>query len=428
MIQSSFRRPVSRVAILVAAAVTAPAALRAQLAGGSPVSAGMGGNFLAAARGAEAVEWNPANLALHDNPKFTLRALSVGGVSALSPVSWGDVASFGGQSVSREVRQRWLDRITEAGGESGEADGGLTILALSVGRFGMHVGAAGYAKAEMSPDATEALLFGNAGRSGEARDLRFAGSGVRGGAFATTALSYGQPMVSGNGGELSFGVTAKYVVGGGMARAEDHGSAITASTVAVDFPVVHSSADGSPAGSGMGLDLGAAWRAGRVTRGAKVENAVNTFAWDAAKLRYRAVSAEFDGENSASSFDAQEFAGAPAALRAAVEGERFAPALNAGLAFHQSEKLHVTADARYSLGGEEAITLGPKHRVGVGLESRAIGFLPVRLGGAAISGGWQGAAGAGIKLGAFELAASYTLRKSEHGSARGLTVGVVSLH
>ena len=426
--RASVRTAAPLIASTIAALVAgAPAALGAQLPNASPAAFGLGENFLAAARGADAAAWNPANLGLRSNPGLSIRALAGGGISALSPVSWNDVSAYGDQSVSREVRQRWLDQITADGGETGDADGGVTLLALSAGRIGFHVGGSGYARARMSPDAAEALFFGNAGRTGQLRELRFGGSSVRGGAFATTAVSYGQPIATAAGRELSLGITAKYVVGGGMVRAEDAGSSVTSSNVAVAFPVVHSSADGSTAGSGMGVDLGAAWSTGRLTLGAKVENVVNTFKWDETALRYRAGSAAFDGTTSESSFDEQPFSSAPQALRGAVADERFAPALGAGLAFRRSASLLVTADARYSLGGDDAIVVGPKSRVGLGVESRALGWLPVRVGGAVVTGGWQAAAGAGIKLGAYELSASYMMRDAEYGSARGVMVNVVSV-
>jgi hypothetical protein len=418
----SIRRASVRTAALVAAAAF-PGVLAAQLNNSSAAAFGLGENFLAAARGADAVEWNAANLGLRGNPGFSFRAIEGGGVSALNPVKWSDFSGYGDQSISREVRQRWLDQVTADGGESGEAEGDFTLLAFSAGRVGVSVGGAGYARATLSPDAMEALFFGNAGRTGQARDLSFAGSNARGGAFATTALSYGQPV----GSSFALGFTAKYIVGGGMVHAEDAGSSVSSSNVAVSFPTVHSQADGSPAGKGLGLDLGAAWRAERLTVAVKAENVVNSFVWDESQLRYRAGSASFDGTNSASNFDEQPYTAAPQSLRDAVADERFAPSLSAGLAFERSEKLLVTADAKYALGGEETIVLGPKSRVGVGIESRAIGFLPVRVGGAVISGGWQASAGAGLRLGAFELAAAYMTRHGEHGTAPGVMFSVISV-
>lgn len=410
---------------LGAAAVSLLAAhAGAQLPNASAAAFGLGGNYTAAARGADAAAWNPANLGLAGNPRFSLRALAAGGVSGLDPVSWSDFSSYGDGTIPRDVRLGWLDRVATAGSQSGQADGGVTALALSAGRLGVQLAAAGYASASLSPDAMEALFFGNAGRTGQPHDLRLAGSSVRGGAFGTAAVSYGQPLRV-SGGELSLGVTAKYVRGAGVLRAEDGGSSVTASDVAVRFPIVHS--QGAEAGAGYGVDVGAAWRAGRLSLGARIENVVNTFAWDAAQLRFRAGTASFDGTTSSSDFDEHPYAEAPQALRDAIAAEKFAPAFGAGLAFRRSPSLLVTVDARQQLGGDDAIVLGPKTHVGVGVESRALSVLPLRAGAAYVTGGWQGAAGAGLRLGAFELSAAYTVRHGDAGRGSGVMLNVIGV-
>ena len=413
-------------AVLAGAVALAPALLAAQLPNASPAAFGMAESFLAAARGADAVAWNPANLALPGNPSVSVRALAGGGVSALAPVSWSDVAGYGDRALSRDVRQQWLDRVTADGGQSGDADGGMTFLAVAAGRVGLQVSASGYARARMSPDAVEAVLFGNAGRTGTARDLRLAGSEARGGGFVTSALSYAHPVRTA-AGALAIGMAAKYVVGGAMVRAADAGSAITTTDVAVAFPAVHSASAGGASGSGIGVDLGAAWAAGRLTLGARVENVVNTFAWDETRLRFRPGTASFDGVASASDFDERPYAQAPQALRDAVADERFALALAGGVAFRRSATLLLTADARHALGGDETIAIGPRSRVGVGVESRALGWLPLRAGAAVVSGGWQAAAGAGVRVGAYELSAAYMVRQGERGTAPGGMLNVVSV-
>jgi hypothetical protein len=387
----------------------------------------MADNYAAAARGADAAAWSPANLGLRGNPAFSLRALSAGGVSGLDPVTWSDFTGYGDGTIPREVRLSWLDRVAAAGAQKGQADGGVTALAFSAGRVGVHVGASGYARASLSPDAMEALFFGNAGRTGQPRDLRLAGSSVRGAAFGTAAVSYGQPVADVAGGRLALGVTGKYVRGGGVLRAEDEGSSVTASDLAVRFPIVHS--QGSEAGTGYGVDVGAAWQAvgSGVSLAVRVENVVNTFAWDAAQLRYRAGTASFDGTTSSSDFDERPYADAPQALRDAIAAEKFAPTLGAGLAFRRSSSLLLTIDARRQLGGDETIVIGPKTHVGVGVESRALRVLPLRAGAAYVTGGWQAAAGTGLRLGAFELAASYALRQTDAGRGSGLMVNVVGV-
>ena len=409
-------------ALLAGTAATAGA----QLPNASAAAFGLAGNYTAAARGADAAAWNPAVLGLSGNPAFSLRALAAGGVSGLDPVSWSDFSAYGDASIPRDVRLGWLDRVASAGSQSGRADGGVTALAFSAGRVGVQVAASGYASASLSPDAMEALFFGNAGRTGTPRDLKLAGSSVRGGAFGTAAVSYGQPLRVA-GGELALGVTGKYVRGAGVLRAEDEGSSVTASDVAVRFPIVHSQDAEAGAGFGFGVDVGAAWRTGRLSLGARVENVVNTFAWDAAQLRFRAGTASFDGTTSSSDFDEQPYGQAPKALRDAIAAEKFAPAVGAGLAFRRSPSLLVTVDARQQLGGDDAIVLGPKTHLGVGVESRALAVVPLRAGAAYVTGGWQAAAGAGLRLGAFEVAAAYTLRQGDAGRGSGVMVNVIGV-
>jgi hypothetical protein len=420
---TTYLRGAARAATLTFSVCLAASA-GAQLPNASAAAFGLAGNYTAAARGADAAAWNPANLGLRGNPAFSLRALAGGGISGLDPVSWGDFASYGDATIPRDVRLAWIDRVTAAGSQSGSADGGVTALAFSAGRLGVQLAASGYATASLSPDAMEALFFGNAGRTGQPRDLRLAGSSVRGGAFGTAAVSYAQPF-HGPTGDLSLGATAKYVRGAGVLRAQDAGSAVTAADVAVRFPVVHSS--GASAGAGYGLDLGAAWQSGRLALGARIENVVNTFAWDESSLRYRAASASFDGTTSASDFDERPYAEAPQSLREAIAAESFAPALGAGLAFRRSTSLLVTVDARRQLGGDDAIVIGPQTHLGVGLESRALSALPLRVGAAYVTGGWQAAAGAGVRLGAFEIAASYALRQGDAGRGSGVMLNVIGV-
>src|SRR6185436_13049514 len=108
----------------------------------------------------------------------------------------------------------------------------------------------------LNPDAFEALMFGNAGRTGQLRNLNLAGSKLDVGSFTTTGLSYGISV----GGDAktnshsAFGVTVKYVLGNVMAKAQDQGTT-TGNDVVVNFPIVYTNPDSSLFnGNGIGLD------------------------------------------------------------------------------------------------------------------------------------------------------------------------------
>src|SRR5205085_605306 len=109
-------------------------------------------------------------------------------------------------------------------------------LAANFGSLGLQVSSAAYGVAKMNPDAFEALMFGNAGKTGTAHDLRFAGSNFRFGSFTTAAASWGMSVGGPAAGSKStdafaLGVTGKFIVGHVMAMAEDNGSAATANNV-----------------------------------------------------------------------------------------------------------------------------------------------------------------------------------------------------
>ena len=152
---------------------------------------------------------------------------------------------------------------------------------------------------------------------------------------------------------------------------------------------------------------------------------MNTFAWSTSSLRSTLGTVTFDGTTSKTNFEQAPYASAPAAMRAALEAEKFKPELAAGFA-HRMDKLTVTADASTRIG--DGIEIGPKMHVGVGAELRVIPFIPLRAGVAAVSEGYQVAGGAGLKLGPVELGFGFSMRSRNNGSEYGGMVTLFSIH
>ena len=70
------------------------------------------------------------------------------------------------------VRDEWLAQVLEAGGQTGSVSAGGTPIALTIGPVGIQVSSRASAEvADLSTDAAELLLYGNAGRTGEPRDF-----------------------------------------------------------------------------------------------------------------------------------------------------------------------------------------------------------------------------------------------------------------
>lgn len=416
-------------------ALSVAAVAGAQQANASAAAYGMGNNYTAQARGYNAVAWNPANLGLSGNPGFSLAILTANVNPGLDPVDANSIANFAGKYIPSATRQSWLNSVTASNGETGAADLGVTWLAASFGSFAFQASSAAYGVAKMNPDAFEALMFGNAGKTGTAHDLNFSGSNYRFGSFTTAAASWGKSFTTGGNGttgdSFAFGVTAKYVLGHVMSMASDEGSSATASNIALKFPVVHTNfeaSDATNAGSGLGADIGAAWSMAGWRVSAAAQNVINTFSWDTSKLRTRPGTASFDGTNNKTDFDTSGFSAAPASLRQKVEENKFKPSVNVGVAREYGRDLTITADARQQFSDDNSIVIGPKTSVGVGAEYRGVPMLPLRAGASYITGGAAFSGGAGLKVGAYEFGVGVSYRSStEIGKGLGVMVSAISI-
>jgi hypothetical protein len=431
--------------VAFAAALGFASSLGAQLPNSSAAAAGMGGNFTAIARGYEAVAWNPANLAMPGRPFMSFGTAIAGGNAGLAPIDLKMLHEFSGQVVDSATRVSWVDQARLAGGQEGRVDAGLTFLGLSVGPLGFQVGSSLYTNMKLSPDAFEAFLFGNAGRSGgQPKVLDFTGTSVRSAAFTTGAMSFAMSIPTLTGGlvrneHAAIAITGKYIVGNGLVLAQDNGSSLGASDIQLRFPVitVHTEDffgstvptpeyDGQ-VGRGIGADVSFAWSGGPFRVGVLAENVFNSFAWDTTKLAFMPGTGSFNATSSSTDFDQQAYAAAPQFLRDIVAAQTFKPAVTVGGALQLSRLLTVTGDMKTSFGTDEAIMIGPKSRVGVGAELRLLPFLPIRAGVASVTDGWQAGAGVGLRLLGFELAASTSIRKIGEATQSGLMVGLVGI-
>lgn len=404
--------------LALAAALAAPAA--AQLPSASAPALGVGDNYTALARGYNAIAWNPAMLGLPGGPNSSFTILSLRGIAGLDPITASDLKSVEGEMVPASVRQEWLDRITAEGSESGSAGTEVTLMAASALRFGVQISTQIHATADMSPGASQLLLFGNAGRTGEAESISLDGSSFDLAATTTAALGYAQPLIRRPDGGLSLGATVKYTLGNVMATGVDAGSRLAADPLALEirFPIAHTDTILDVGhlnnGGGWGLDVGMAWQSADWVASVAMKNIVNTFEWKRSELLYRSGSATLEADSSSTDFDARSFAGAPQSLQDRVDALGFQPSINAGVAYHSGRRLTVSADVHHRF--EESRLGEPTDHVGVGAELRPLMWLPLRAGAAKISGGHLLSGGFGIELGAIGINASVASRASELGT------------
>lgn len=430
----------------VAAVIAFASPAEAQLPSASAAAFAMGGNFTAMARGYEAVAWNPANLGMPGRPLVSIGLGIAGGVGGLAPIDFTMLHNFSGRVVDSATRVSWVDQVRLAGGQRGRLDAGVTPLALSLGPIGLQVGSTVYTNLNLSPDAWEAVLFGNAGQSGgQPKTLDFTGTSLRAAAFTTGGMSLALPLpVSFTAGMLShehaaIGITAKYVVGHGLVLAEDNGSSLGPSDLQLRFPMITVQTQNTMvgslpapdyngvAGTGLAADVSFAWSGGPWRVGALAENVFNSFAWDTTKLAFLPGTGSYNADSSSTDFDERAFSAAPQTLRDIVTSQAYQPAISVGAAFNLMKSLTLTGDMKMSLGGNEAIVIGPKSRVGVGAEWRLLPFLPLRAGVASVTDGWQAGAGVGLRLLGYELGVSTSLRQIGDARQTGLMIGAIGI-
>src|SRR5688500_16463506 len=129
-----------RVGTLSVALALAAAPLSAQL-GPTARALGAGGAYTAVARGYDALFFNPANLALADNPRWSLALpqFTFGAtVAGWDVEDFSDIASSDGLSDSR--RAELLNKLPAEGAE-GELEVRMPFLALQLGRCAVVVSA-----------------------------------------------------------------------------------------------------------------------------------------------------------------------------------------------------------------------------------------------------------------------------------------------
>ena len=411
----------------------------AQLPSSSTAAFGMGGNFTAIARGYEAVRWNPANLGMPGRPFISFGTAILSGNIGLEPV---DISTIHGYKENPDVdsatKAHWVDMARLSGGQRIRLDGGVTLLGLTVGPIGLQAGSTTFMKMNLSPDAWEAMLFGNAGNNGgQPKALDLTGTSIRGAAFTTGAASLALPIpISLTQGIIrneraAIGVTAKYVVGHGVLFADDAGSVFGANSVTVNFPVLSPSEtafDDDPIlGKGIAADVGLSWSGAGWRVGLLAENVINNFAWDTTRFSFTPGTGGFDADTSTVDSDERPFSQAPATLKDLLINNKFSPGLSIGVAFSPIKSLTLTADMRKYTGDENAIIIGSKSHVGIGAEFRPLGFIPLRAGVASLDDGWQAGAGFGLRLLGYELGLATSLRRRGTATESGMMIGVVGI-
>lgn len=254
----------------------------------TPRALGMGGAYVATARGFESIHYNPAHLALPGAPAWSVAfpQLSVGS-SVLGP-DVSDLPDFLDYDDLSEQRRQELLALIPAGGTAVDVDVRAPLASVHVGSVGVGLSYGAIGEHTLGKDLVELFFEGYQ----EGRFDYSVGNTVGTRAtFWDLALGYGRQA-----GPVSVGVTGHYYRGRSLVRtrAFEPEYDLLGRDISVDYVGVE-----SQGGSGYGIDVGVALQpiAG-LTLSAAVANALTGMSWDDELVGRRLTLSSADFENS----------------------------------------------------------------------------------------------------------------------------------
>jgi len=365
----------------------------------NPRSMAMGGAYTALAYGLEAGFYNPANLGLSLNKKFSLDLVTVGAEIKNNSFSLKDYNEYNGRFWNEEDKQAILDRIPAEGlrfNATAEASG----MNFSIWRLAFNFRGRGESMLQLNKDPFELLLFGNEVRPGVYLNNN-RGEAI---AIGDASISYGQPLFKWTGGEFAVGATFHYFYGFAHQEIiEASGGILTTDSGFVgDAQAVIRSALG---GSGQAVDLGASMIfAKNWVISAGLENLYSKIKWDKETEETR-FTFQMDPVTLETLLDSEDDDSLTETSDTTYPIGSFTTTLPAQLKLGIAKlgrKLTIAFDWSQATSSKYSQSTNP--RVAGGLEYKPIGLLPLRIG--AATGGNKGtilSGGLGLHFGPFHM-------------------------
>ena len=359
----------------------------------------MGGAYTAVGRNIHAIGWNPANLALKSDTKFSISIFSFGFGIHNDSFSPNDYDKYSGEFWSESDKRTILDKIPDEG-LGIDLDLEASILSLSYDSYAIRFSGVGAGDAAIPKEPFEIFLFGNT-----FNDTTSLGDVEgEGWALASIALSGARPLYIASLApifdEFTVGGTVKILKGFGYGKVLK--SEGTLSILEEGIKIA-----GAEGGTGFALDLGVAATRDRWTFGGSLINLFGTVSWnkDTEEVRGKifvdslTVTKISDVEEFEDLFDRSD-----TTIVIDSFDSNFPTILRLGAAYQYS-KLLWAVDYEQGFSDEPGSTTTP--RISGGAEFRPLTWLPLR-GGISIGGKSNFDLGLGLgfgrKLVTFDLA------------------------
>ncbi len=336
---------------------------------------GMGGSYTAVARGLDAPNWNPANLGLSDNNKYSVGIFSVGAGVKNNSFSLAAYNKYNGQFLTDGDKENILNSIP-ADGLRLDLIAEATALNFSVGNFALV--SKGYAVSSLNidRDPLELLFYGNT----VVDEISLSDNYGEGYGIADISASYGHPVKRWEDGEMAVGGSFHYLRGIAYQKVvESEGMIATTDTGFVGD--AHMAILSSLGGSGYALDLGLAVKFDHSWYfSAAWQNVYSKLVWDneTEKMIY-----SFDMEPiTASDFsDSTTSDSLITSSDTTIAAESFSSDLPSTMKLGLSRefpKLILSLDWEQALKTRPGTGINPK--IAAGLEYKPLKYLPLRTG------------------------------------------------
>ncbi len=390
---------------LIVVLLLVPVQLKGQ---GTARAIGMGWAYTAVARGVHAPEWNPANLGLPDNPKFSMTIISTGVGTWNNSFTKGMYDKYfvdGEKNQDGDIiwSQKDIEDILNAIPDNGlgiDVTVSTRAFSFSVGRFALSVSALGGSSIKLDKSLFQLALQGNEiGKTYGLKNPDGFGLGI-----GSASLSLGQPVKVNFADYFALGISLNLLYGGAYGKVNRADFSLTTFDYGFDLNGEYE-ATYALGSLGWGLDVGAAAQSGnKWTLSVGLANVAGSIPWSnevkkemgyirGDSLSVLDISEDDDEENILED--------TTWTVEMASFSEKLPTVLRAGAAFKEGPVL-LTAD--YYQGFQASALASTKPQFSVGTEWRGIGWFPIRMG--VVMGGRIGFAtsfGFGFRLGGLAL-------------------------
>jgi len=363
---------------------------------------GLGGAYTAIARGVHSPLWNPANLGLSDNPKFSMTLIGAEIGAWNNSFSLGMYNKYNGEYLTDDDIEDILNSIPDKGFRS-NTEAFVNALSFSAGRFALTIGVLSGGFVNAAKAFFEIPLSGTEIN----KTYEFSDTDASSLAAGLVGISWGQPIQVDFAEEFTVGGTLNLFFAGGYANADTTRFTIDSKPYGIDLDGMYSVTYAYNGSVGYGLNLGSAAKFNKKwTVSLGLTNIISSIPFGK-EIKTEKGNFFLDSLNVLTDFD-EDVQDTTWTVDASSFSARFPAALHLGCAYREGD---VIMAVDYYQVFTEGIYGSTSPQLSVGTEWQGVSWLPLRMG--VVMGGYIGfgtSFGFGIRPGGFVLDIGYMSR------------------